>query len=108
MTTDEFNKIVQEQMDICAKVLMNKAQEYATEDRLHNFKIAAALQNQTPKEALAGMLAKHTVSIFDMCRCPADLPPFLWDEKITDHINYLLLLKAVVTEAYKKPLAENT
>lgn len=53
-----------------------------------------------PKEALAGMMAKHTISVYDMCRSGKDYPIELWNEKITDHINYLLLLKAIVEEDY--------
>jgi hypothetical protein len=79
-------------------VLITKAREYATEDRLHNFKVAAALQGCTPAQALAGMMAKHTVSVYDMARNGREYPQALWDEKITDSINYLLLLAAVVRE----------
>ncbi len=48
---------------------------------------------------LAGMLAKHIVSLYDMCF--ADGVSFdagTWDEKITDSLNYLFLLKAIVKE----------
>lgn len=48
---------------------------------------------------LAGMLAKHIVSLYDMCF--ADGMSFdagTWDEKITDSLNYLFLLKAIVKE----------
>ena len=63
------------------------------------FKAAAALQHTTPERALAGMLAKHIVSLYDMCF--ADGMSFdagTWDEKITDSLNYLFLLKAIVKE----------
>jgi hypothetical protein len=49
-------------------------------------------------QALGGMMAKHTISIYDMIDTGNDYPMALWDEKITDHLNYLLLLKAVVSE----------
>jgi hypothetical protein len=98
MDTKKFEVIVDEQMDTCRNILVNKAKEYATEDRLHNFKVAAELQCTGCKEALAGMMAKHTVSVYDMCRDGKSHTMAQWNEKITDHINYLLLLKAVVTE----------
>jgi hypothetical protein len=98
MTQEKFNEIIVEQLTNCEKVLCNKAREYATEDRLHNFKVAAELQGLTPRQALAGMMAKHTVSVYDMCMAECEFSPSMWDEKITDHINYLLLLKAVVAE----------
>lgn len=94
---DRFNEIIEEQIEKCKETLIRKAQEYATEDRLHNFKVAAALEGKTPVQALAGMMAKHTVSIYDMCRDGCSNLN-LWDEKITDHINYLLLLAALVRE----------
>lgn len=43
-------------------------------------------------------MAKHTVSIYDMARSEETFPLEKWDEKITDHINYLILLRAVVVE----------
>ncbi len=97
MNNANFEKILEQQMNQCAKVLIDKAREYATEDRLHNFKVAANLQGITPKQALAGMMAKHTVSIYDMCR-DGEYDIAVWDEKITDHINYLLLLRALIEE----------
>ena len=97
MNNADFEKILERQMHQCEEVLINKAREYATEDRLHNFKVAAGLQGITPQQALAGMMCKHTVSIYDMCRA-GEYDITVWDEKITDHINYLLLLKALVVE----------
>lgn len=99
MNSEWFEKVVKEQIKTCEDVLIGKAKEYATDDdRLHNFKNAAGMMSCDPKEALAGMMAKHTISVYDMCRSGKDYPIELWNEKITDHINYLLLLKAVVEE----------
>jgi hypothetical protein len=99
MKTDEFNTIIGDQIDRSINVLVNKAKEYATDDRLHNFKVAAELQGETPIQSLAGMMAKHTVSVYDMCQSDEKFPIELWNEKITDSINYLLLLRALVEEA---------
>lgn len=107
MKTEQFEKIVQEQINRCTSVLIDKAKEYATADRLHNFKVAAEMQDCTPRHALAGMMAKHTVSVYDMCNSGNDYPMELWDEKITDHINYLLLLRAVVEEEKEKRVTNN-
>lgn len=107
MKTEQFEKIVQEQINRCTSVLIDKAKEYATADKLHNFKVAAQLQGITPRQALAGMMAKHTVSVYDMCNSGNDYPMELWDEKITDHINYLLLLRAVVEEEKEKRVTNN-
>lgn len=100
MNTEQFNKIVQYQVQSCLDTLVHKASEYAEDnDRLHNFKVAAELQGKTPREALAGMMAKHTVSIYDMCNNPGTTySDEMINEKIGDHINYLLLLRAVFEE----------
>ena len=106
MKTEQFNDVVNNQLDICKSILCKKADEYARdEDRLHNFKCAAGLLNCDPKEALCGMMVKHTVSVADMCRDGIFHPIELWDEKITDSINYLLLLKALVVEEKELDLA---
>lgn len=99
MTGEKFETITEKQFDKCRQLLIAKNKEYAgdQEDRFHSFKVAAELQHETPKQALAGMMAKHTGSIYDMCR-GGDYSLAKWEEKITDHINYLLLLKAMIEE----------
>ena len=98
MNSDDFDRIVKVQLDACRATLAHKASEYATHDRLHNFRVAAYLQNVSYRQSLSGMMAKHIVSLYDMCQSEADYPIELWTEKITDSINYLLLLKALVSE----------
>lgn len=99
MTAEKFNDIINKQIDHCKSILCSKAKEYATSDRLHNFKIAGALQGVSPVQALMGMMAKHMVSVADMCMSGEAYPQELWDEKITDSINYLLLLSALIRES---------
>jgi len=75
---------------LCREILQKKTKEYTGDDtdRLGAFKAAAALQHTTPERALAGMLAKHIVSLYDMCF--ADGVSFdagTWDEKITDSLS---------------------
>ena len=82
-------------MRLCADTLQKKTKEYTGDDtdRLGAFKSAAALQHATPQRALAGMMAKHIISIYDMCF--TDRKTFelaVWEEKITDSLNYLFLL----------------
>lgn len=97
----EFNKVLDQMIDHCRTVLGTKADEYATEDRLHNFKRAAALKGETPRQALLGMMVKHTVSVYDLGMGADQVPAAVWDEKIGDHLNYLILLKALtIEEAY--------
>ena len=99
MKIDVFNKVVKEQLLVCEHLLTGKGHEYAPDavdesniDRLAHFKKAAAIIDGTPKEALLGMLTKHLVT--DGRSYSLDR----WTEKITDSINYLLLLKALVEE----------
>ena len=98
MDAQSFEHVLDEQINMCRDTLVVKAKEYATGDRLHNFKVVAALQGCTTRQAVAGLMAKHTVSIFDMCKDPAEFEMAFWEEKITDHLNYLFLLKAVLQE----------
>jgi len=104
MTHDEFDKLFEAQVERSRSVLVQKSKEYSTEDKLHNFKVAAAVQGITPLEALAGMMAKHTVSVYDILRIKGPVNPDMFDEKITDHINYLILAKALFEEA--QPVAD--
>lgn len=101
MTAEKFNECIKNRFETCEKLLCRKADEYATDDRLHNFKVAAEIQNCTPITALAGMMAKHTVSIYDLIQRYENgfiVPAELWNEKINDSINYLLLLSAMLVE----------
>ena len=66
MKAEQFENIINNRIETCKSVLCSKAEEYATDDRLHNFKIAGELQKCTPVRALGGMMAKHTVSVYDL------------------------------------------
>ena len=101
ITQKEVNAVFDGQVALCREILQKKTKEYTGDDtdRLGAFKSAAALQHTTPQRALAGMMAKHIISIYDMCF--TDRKTFelaVWEEKITDSLNYLFLLKAVIKE----------
>jgi TPP-dependent 2-oxoacid decarboxylase len=107
MTPQKFNSLANGLMSQASKVRNAKMVEYEAEtDRLANFRKAANLNSQTVPEAIAGMMIKHTVSIYDMISAEFGTyqtdPPHsieLWREKLVDQINYLLLLYAAVREA---------
>lgn len=67
ITQTEVNAVFDEQVRLCADTLQKKTKEYTGDDtdRLGAFKAAAALQHATPQRALAGMMAKHIISIYD-------------------------------------------
>ena len=95
VTQKEFNDVVVSQTERCKSLLTAKGSEYSPKaakgtsaDRLAHFKKAAVVMNSTPKSALMGMLSKHLISVSDMCT----------EEKITDSINYLLILRALIEE----------
>jgi len=98
MIAEDFSELVARRQACCRQVLEFKAGEYAPDDdRLSNFKTAAMLQSATPERALAGMLAKHVVALFDFIRT-GETDTARWEEKLTDTHNYLYLLEALLHE----------
>jgi hypothetical protein len=83
--------------------MSGKNLEYSrNEDKLHNFKVASRVLGCTPEYALLGMATKHFVSVLDIVndinnhnRLPSE---GVLIEKITDSINYLVLLEALIRE----------
>ena len=101
MQREEFDKILEKLLAHCTATLKSKAKEYApSPDRLHNFKATAYMNKETPVQACWGMASKHIISIADMVRENHELhhPMPVWDEKIGDALNYLILLYACVKE----------
>lgn len=99
MDSSTFQKILEERLKSIQTVLGNKAKEYAQDDdRLHNFKVAAQIDNETPAQALWGMAKKHLVSVMDLKDGKLEATPAMVNEKIGDLINYLLLLEAILKE----------
>ena len=104
MTNKEFEKIAKEQIEFSLNLLCSKGEEYSesgsldNSDRLSHFKRAAVIMNSTPKAALWSMLTKHLISLSDMCTNGTKYDKDRWTEKITDSMNYLLLLKALIIE----------
>ena len=105
MTHEEFDKTSKRLLTKAAEVRRTKRLEYSSDEdeRLSNFKTAARLNSQTVPEAVNGMMSKHVVSIADMVRdeftrkeAPFSLE--MWEEKIIDNINYLMLLYAAIKE----------
>ena len=109
MKHSEFETILKNRITKIENVLRFKAKEYATEDRLHNFKKAAEILGCIPEKALLGMKTKHDVSVLDIVDDidknvserfgnPKYLSVNLIEEKIGDSINYLILLEALIKE----------
>jgi hypothetical protein len=101
MKNNDFQVLIRNTFYRSTHVMGRKSKEYASDDeKLANFKKAAALQGLRPEQALFGMLAKHLVSLADMAgdQGGTPFPREVWEEKLTDAINYLLLLEAVIHE----------
>lgn len=99
MTTQEFNVLLERRIQKIRDVLQSKANEYATDDRLHNFK-SQPLDNlsETPEQVLWGYLRKHLQSVYDMVKGLKPVTEKSVDEKLGDCINYLILLEALFDE----------
>lgn len=99
MTVQEFNVLLERRIQRIRDVLQSKANEYATDDRLHNFK-AQLLDNlkETPEQVLWGYLRKHLQSIYDLIMGVKEPTAESVNEKIGDSINYLILLEALFDE----------
>ena len=110
--------IIADQIGKCEGVLTKKNKEYVQikpkkkskimRKQLDYYKEVAGFMGITPKQALVGHMSKHTKSIFDMVQSDQEYSMEVWDEKITDHINYLLLLKIVTVEEAQENLPEES
>lgn len=100
MDLKNFDNVANLQLAHCVDLLTQKRGEYAPDyDVLQNFKDAAAMNGNSSAEALWGYVTKQLVSVKNMVH--QDTTNFSmthWDEKLTDIINYMVLLKAIVIE----------
>lgn len=100
MSHEAFDEILDTRIGLIRETLASKASEYAGGgNRLHNFEKASEWLSVAPEVALWGFLTKHLVSLSDMVENAGYGRPYpddVWDEKIGDTINYLILLEAVV------------
>ena len=100
MDHETFKTIITQMQKDSLATLLEKNSGYSNADPLHNFHQAAKLKGETTLKAIGGMMAKHTVSIYDLINKASEeyVPEEVWFEKIQDHLNYLLFLWAAVEE----------
>lgn len=99
-----YEKSVEKIFEVISKTIKEKHSEYATNDDYHNFRSSSILLNETIPEAIVGMMVKHTISIYDMvCEYAkgANFEFEKWEEKIKDHIIYLINLYCYLDEENK-------
>lgn len=102
MTAQEFDKVVNDQFDASRDIMKSKGSDYTDNlDRLSNFKIVGELVGVDPRVVWAVYSAKHFIAIANYCgRGKTESEPI--DGRISDLINYLLLLKGLVVESRVK------
>jgi len=109
MISKEFELIREARISKIRSSLGAKRAEYATDaDVLVNFKSGAACLKTSPEKTLLSYATKHWVSIQDMIEnLPIDgsINPNtkeanleVWNEKVGDVINYLILLEGLIQE----------
>lgn len=109
MTLEDFKKLCERRLEQCTGLMYGqKNAEYTrNDDKLHNFKRAAAMRGKEPEDVLVDMWTKHLVSVMDIVddaitgRRPIPSQGLL-DEKFNDTINYVLLLEALIEERKAK------
>lgn len=99
MTSPDFNKVVEAQLERIKSVLVKKEAEYNLDaDRLSVFKHGAGISEETPEQVLYGFMLKHIISVTDMINSKGTYTEELWNEKITDICNYLILLQGLLKD----------
>ena len=99
MTHEKFNKVVEEMIETCKNTLVKKQDEYnLDDDRLSFFKEGNDLTKLSPERTLYMLMYKHIKSLADMVASEHKYSKELWEEKIKDNINYLLLLRALLED----------
>jgi len=102
MTREMFMKFMAERIESMKTKYEAKNREYSdAADVFSNFKQAAAMNGNTPQEALWGMLTKHIISIKDMVYGWNDFKDQyrnerMVKEKIGDAVVYLILLEGMM------------
>lgn len=96
----EFNNIMVDLLEKVKNIMSSKGYQYNENpsDRFDQFKKASTLTKISPVRTLYGMWVKHIISLSDMISSEKQYPRELWEEKIIDNINYLLLLAGAIEE----------
>jgi len=99
MFAEDFTNLVNERLAHCKKLLGLKGADYASKkDRLHNFKVGAALCRQTPEQFALDLMAKHIVAMSDKIVNKEKMSVEFVADKFSDIINYVLLIEALNEE----------
>ena len=105
MDAEKFEAISKSLLDQCEKTMFNKSKEYATEDRLYNFRQPTSMMKVSPAEVCLFYQMKHIASVSKIAKevTAGKLPSReMLREKCQDIINYTLLFHALVEEEIEK------
>ena len=102
MSNERFTELVEELRSKSLDTLLEKNANYASDDRLHNFRLGAAIIGGTPAQAALGYMAKHMASLIDKVRRDdfSDREDLL--EKCQDIINYVVFIWCCGNEEMEK------
>lgn len=106
MNSKEFDKLVNETVEICKDIMVSKGGEYAHgDDRLDNFKRNAQQLGLTPEDVWMVYFRKHidaiTMAVKDVRVGNNRVVSEPIDGRFDDAINYLILGKALFIERRK-------
>ncbi len=99
ITEREFETLFEERVRKCREVLVKKSKEYSSNnDKMRNFNVTARMMDILPEQAAWMFMMKHFQSVYDIIMHEKPVSKEMWDEKIGDLINYLLLIDAMFTK----------
>ena len=103
MNKDKLLKHIEHRINKCKEVLGYKNSEYASQqDVMSNFKNAANFLGVTPEKVAFSYMMKHFESIKSIVYDNKPVTKELYEEKVTDLINYLLLIDAMMMDKLSK------
>ena len=108
----EMDDLIAQRINAIKTTLLVKAKEYARNgDRLHNFNKGSKLYDKPREQVIYDFMQKHLISFDDMMKDlnGGDIKSiFMWEEKLGDIINYLVLLEASLKHRMLCPLEKKT
>lgn len=103
MLTKHFEVFVKSIHKFVDKTLLKKADEYADENRLHNFYVLQELTGRPAPEVAVTLMLKNLVSFLDAMRNGEEMTVGFIREKLGDPLVYLHLIFALYAETVIDP-----
>ena len=71
-------------LDYVNSIIIQKNDEYSTEDSYYNFKVGSKILNCSPEKVALSYMAKHIASLSKMVENPDSYSLAIWNEKLGD------------------------